>query len=127
MSIPGSPILHGSTDLGIKRKQEGDVLMLRTPEHGSPEPNLTPATKEGRTEIRWHKSVKPLLGEDPGSFFPSRIPFCFRVCSIDHRYTFFSFLLSAHIPLCLALDLELFILLDFDYLYNIQLSMVKIT
>ncbi|ETE66075.1 hypothetical protein L345_08142, partial [Ophiophagus hannah] len=46
MSIPGSPILHGSTDLGIKRKQEGDVLMLRTPEHGSPEPNLTPATKE---------------------------------------------------------------------------------
>ncbi|XP_070789358.1 hyccin 2 isoform X2 [Pituophis catenifer annectens] len=46
MSIPGSPILHGSTDLGIKRKQEGDVLMLRIPEHGSPEPNLTPATKE---------------------------------------------------------------------------------
>ncbi|KAL7991520.1 hypothetical protein Chor_015776 [Crotalus horridus] len=46
MSIPGSPILHGSTDLGIKRKQEWDVLMLRTPEHGSPEPNLTPATKE---------------------------------------------------------------------------------
>ncbi|XP_026552586.1 protein FAM126B isoform X1 [Pseudonaja textilis] len=46
MSIPGSPILHGSTDLGIKRKQEGDVLMLRTPEHASPEPNLTPATKE---------------------------------------------------------------------------------
>ncbi|KAM6463251.1 hyccin 2 isoform 1-T2 [Liasis olivaceus] len=46
MSIPGSPILHGSTDLGIKRKQEGDALVLRTPEHGSPEPNLTPATKE---------------------------------------------------------------------------------
>ncbi|XP_058043439.1 hyccin 2 isoform X1 [Ahaetulla prasina] len=46
MSIPGSPILHGSTDLGIKRKEEGNVLMLRTPEHGSPEPNLTSATKE---------------------------------------------------------------------------------
>ncbi|KAM3856326.1 hyccin 2 isoform 1-T1 [Vipera latastei] len=46
MSIPGSPILHSSTDLGIKRKQEGDLLVLRTPEHGSPEPNLTPATKE---------------------------------------------------------------------------------
>ncbi|XP_032067045.1 protein FAM126B isoform X1 [Thamnophis elegans] len=46
MSILGSPILHGSTDLGIKRKQEGNVLMLRTPEHDSPEPNLTPATKE---------------------------------------------------------------------------------
>ncbi|GAB1284996.1 Protein FAM126B [Apodemus speciosus] len=46
-SIPGSPIQHGSTDLGIKRVQEGEVLVRRTPEHGSPEPNSAAATTEG--------------------------------------------------------------------------------
>ncbi|ERE81529.1 Hyccin containing protein [Cricetulus griseus] len=44
-SIPGSPIQPGSTDLGIKRVQEGEVR--RTPEHGSPEPNSAAATTEG--------------------------------------------------------------------------------
>ncbi|XP_042707648.1 hyccin 2 isoform X1 [Chrysemys picta bellii] len=73
-SIPGSPIQHGSTDLGIKREQEGEVLVRRTPEHGSPEPTLTAATTEGRTERR-QKSVRQLPEEDPGSLSPSRTSF----------------------------------------------------
>ncbi|XP_057614386.1 hyccin 2 isoform X1 [Chionomys nivalis] len=44
-SIPGSPIQHGSTDLGIIRVREGEVR--RTPEHGSPEPTSAAATTEG--------------------------------------------------------------------------------
>ncbi|KAK7832092.1 hypothetical protein U0070_015239 [Myodes glareolus] len=43
-SIPGSPIQHGSTDLGIIRVREGEVR--RTPEHGSPEPTSAAATTE---------------------------------------------------------------------------------
>ncbi|XP_035296851.1 protein FAM126B isoform X2 [Cricetulus griseus] len=72
-SIPGSPIQPGSTDLGIKRVQEGEVR--RTPEHGSPEPNSAAATTEGRTEMRRQKSVRQLLEKDPGSLSPSRAPF----------------------------------------------------
>uniref|UniRef100_G1N6Y3 Hyccin PI4KA lipid kinase complex subunit 2 n=1 Tax=Meleagris gallopavo TaxID=9103 RepID=G1N6Y3_MELGA len=79
-SIPGSPIQHGSTDLGIKREQEGEVLMRRTPEHGFPEPTLAAATTEGRTEMRRQKSVRQLLEEDPGSLSPSRTSFHSSVC-----------------------------------------------
>ncbi|XP_005373281.1 PREDICTED: protein FAM126B isoform X2 [Chinchilla lanigera] len=50
-SIPGSPIQHGSTDLGIKRVQEGEVLVRRTPEHRSSEPNSAAATTEGAESI----------------------------------------------------------------------------
>ncbi|EHB17461.1 Protein FAM126B [Heterocephalus glaber] len=45
-SIPGSPIQLGSTDLGIKRVQDGEVLVRRSPEHSSPEPNSAAATTE---------------------------------------------------------------------------------
>ncbi|XP_077010776.1 hyccin 2 isoform X2 [Tamandua tetradactyla] len=59
-SIPGSPIQHGSTDLGIKRVQEGEVLVRRTPEHGSPEPNSAAATTEGAEGINGgEESVNP--------------------------------------------------------------------
>ncbi|XP_023568128.1 protein FAM126B isoform X1 [Octodon degus] len=50
-SIPGSPIQHDSTDLGIKRVQEGEVPVRRTPEHRSPEPNSAAATTEGAESI----------------------------------------------------------------------------
>ncbi|XP_032210289.1 protein FAM126B isoform X2 [Mustela erminea] len=56
-SIPGSPIQHGSTDLGIKRVQEGEVLVRRTPEHGSPEPNSAAATTEGAEGVNGEESV----------------------------------------------------------------------
>ncbi|XP_038939551.1 hyccin 2 isoform X4 [Rattus norvegicus] len=79
-SIPGSPIQHGSTDLGIKRVQEGEVLVRRTPEHGSPEPNSAAATTEGRTEMRRQKAVRQLLEKDPGSLSPSRAPLHSSVC-----------------------------------------------
>ncbi|XP_048342390.1 protein FAM126B isoform X2 [Sphaerodactylus townsendi] len=66
LSIPGSPILPGSTDLGIKRKQEGDVLVLRTPEHGSPEPNLTSATAEDVDGINGREESINLNDADEG-------------------------------------------------------------
>ncbi|XP_012864435.1 PREDICTED: protein FAM126B isoform X2 [Dipodomys ordii] len=56
-SIPGSPIQHGSTDLGTKRVQEGEVLVRRTPEHGSPEPNSAAATTEGADGVNGDESV----------------------------------------------------------------------
>ncbi|KFO36251.1 Protein FAM126B [Fukomys damarensis] len=56
-SIPGSPIQHGSTDLGIKRVQEGEVLVRRNPEPGSPEPNSAAATTEGAESINGEESV----------------------------------------------------------------------
>nr|XP_034993014.1 protein FAM126B isoform X3 [Zootoca vivipara] len=66
LSIPGSPILHGSTDLGIKRKQEGDVLVLRTPEHGSPEPNLATATTEDGEGVNGREESVNLNDADEG-------------------------------------------------------------
>ncbi|XP_053135401.1 hyccin 2 isoform X1 [Hemicordylus capensis] len=66
LSIPGSPILHGSTDLGIKRKQEGDVLVLRTPEYGSPEPNLAAATTEDADGINGREESVNLNDADEG-------------------------------------------------------------
>ncbi|XP_066476452.1 hyccin 2 isoform X2 [Tiliqua scincoides] len=66
LSIPGSPILHGSTDLGIKRKQEGDVLVLRIPEHGSPEPNLAAATTEDAEGINGREGSVNLNDADEG-------------------------------------------------------------
>ncbi|XP_061463992.1 hyccin 2 isoform X1 [Rhineura floridana] len=66
LSIPGSPILHGSTDLGIKRKQEGNVLVLRTPEHGSPEPNLATATTEDAEGINGREESVNLNDADEG-------------------------------------------------------------
>lgn len=66
LSIPGSPILHGSTDLGIKRKQEGDVLVLRIPEHGSPEPNLAAATTEDADGINGREESVNLNDADEG-------------------------------------------------------------
>nr|XP_020667424.1 protein FAM126B isoform X1 [Pogona vitticeps]XP_020667425.1 protein FAM126B isoform X1 [Pogona vitticeps]XP_020667426.1 protein FAM126B isoform X1 [Pogona vitticeps] len=66
LSIPGSPILHGSTDLGIKRKQEGDVLVLRTPEHGSPEPNLATATTEDAEGVNGREESVNLNDADEG-------------------------------------------------------------
>ncbi|KAF7243678.1 hypothetical protein EYD10_09944 [Varanus komodoensis] len=66
LSIPGSPILHGFTDLGIKRKQEGDVLVLRTPEHGSPEPNLATATTEDAEGINGRQESVNLNDADEG-------------------------------------------------------------
>ncbi|KAM5279897.1 hyccin 2 isoform 1-T1 [Ctenodactylus gundi] len=56
-SIPGSPIQLGSTDLGIKRVQEGAVLVRRTPEHGSPEPTSAAATTEGAEGVHGEESV----------------------------------------------------------------------
>ncbi|XP_062972244.1 hyccin 2 isoform X1 [Elgaria multicarinata webbii] len=66
LSIPGSPILHGFTDLGIKHKQEGDVLVLRTPEHGSPEPNLATATTEDAEGINGRQESVNLNDADEG-------------------------------------------------------------
>ncbi|XP_060639296.2 hyccin 2 isoform X1 [Anolis sagrei] len=66
LSIPGSPILHGSTDLGIKRKEEGDVLVLRSPEHASPEPNLAAATTEGAEGVNDREESVNLNDADEG-------------------------------------------------------------
>uniref|UniRef100_A0A4X1VDC9 Hyccin PI4KA lipid kinase complex subunit 2 n=1 Tax=Sus scrofa TaxID=9823 RepID=A0A4X1VDC9_PIG len=65
-SIPGSPIQHGSTDLGIKRVQEGEVLVRRTPEHGSPEPNSAAATTEGAEGINGGEELVNLNDADEG-------------------------------------------------------------
>ncbi|KAI4589406.1 hypothetical protein MJG53_020430, partial [Ovis ammon polii x Ovis aries] len=65
-SIPGSPIQHGSTDLGIKRVQEGEVLVHRTPEHGSPEPNSAAATTEGAEGINGGEESINLNDADEG-------------------------------------------------------------
>ncbi|XP_039351700.1 protein FAM126B isoform X1 [Mauremys mutica] len=65
-SIPGSPIQHGSTDLGIKREQEGEVLVRRTPEHGSPEPTLTAATTEDTEGINGREESVNLNDADEG-------------------------------------------------------------
>ncbi|KAM9663541.1 hyccin 2 isoform 2-T5 [Trichechus inunguis] len=65
-SIPGSPIQHGSTDLGIKRVQEGEVLVRRTPEHGSPEPNSAAATTEGAEGVNGGEESVNLNDADEG-------------------------------------------------------------
>ncbi|XP_045224301.1 hyccin 2 isoform X5 [Macaca fascicularis] len=65
-SIPGSPIQHGSTDLGIKRVQEGEVLVRRTPEHGSPEPNSATATTEGAEGVNGGEESVNLNDADEG-------------------------------------------------------------
>ncbi|CAM4633250.1 hyccin 2 isoform X2 [Caretta caretta] len=65
-SIPGSPIQHGSTDLGIKREQEGEVLVRRTPEHGSPEPTLAAATTEDAEGINGREESVNLNDADEG-------------------------------------------------------------
>nr|XP_025962817.1 protein FAM126B isoform X1 [Dromaius novaehollandiae] len=65
-SIPGSPIQHGSTDLGIKREQEGEVLMRRTPEHGFPEPTLTAATTEDAEGVNGRDESVNLNDADEG-------------------------------------------------------------
>nr|XP_009682568.1 PREDICTED: protein FAM126B isoform X3 [Struthio camelus australis] len=65
-SIPGSPIQHGSTDLGIKREQEGEVLMRRTPEHGFPEPTLTAATTEDAEGVNGREESVNLNDADEG-------------------------------------------------------------
>ncbi|KAK2497613.1 hypothetical protein MC885_010107 [Smutsia gigantea] len=65
-SIPGSPIQHGSTDLGIKRVQEGEVLVRRTPEHGSPEPNSAAATTEGAEGVSGGEESVNLNDADEG-------------------------------------------------------------
>ncbi|XP_059558698.1 hyccin 2 isoform X3 [Myotis daubentonii] len=65
-SIPGSPIQHGSTDLGIKRVQEGEVLVRRTPEHGSPEPNSAAATTEGAEGVNGEEESVNLNDADEG-------------------------------------------------------------
>ncbi|XP_024419547.1 hyccin 2 isoform X2 [Desmodus rotundus] len=65
-SIPGSPIQHGSTDLGIKRVQEGEVLVRRTPEHGSPEPNSAAATTEGAEGVNGGEEPVNLNDADEG-------------------------------------------------------------
>ncbi|XP_014587797.1 hyccin 2 isoform X1 [Equus przewalskii] len=65
-SIPGSPIQHGSTDLGIKRVQEGEVLVRRTPEHGSPEPNSAAATTEGAEGLNGGEELVNLNDADEG-------------------------------------------------------------
>nr|XP_012594499.1 protein FAM126B isoform X3 [Microcebus murinus] len=65
-SIPGSPIQLGSTDLGIKRVQEGEVLVRRTPEHGSPKPNSAAATTEGAEGINGGEESVNLNDADEG-------------------------------------------------------------
>uniref|UniRef100_A0A667HIZ1 Family with sequence similarity 126 member B n=1 Tax=Lynx canadensis TaxID=61383 RepID=A0A667HIZ1_LYNCA len=65
-SIPGSPVQHGSTDLGIKRVQEGEVLVRRTPEHGSPEPNSAAATTEGAEGVNGGEESVNLNDADEG-------------------------------------------------------------
>ncbi|XP_017692809.1 PREDICTED: protein FAM126B isoform X3 [Lepidothrix coronata] len=65
-SIPGSPIQHGSTDLGIKREQEGEVLMRRTPEHGFPEPTLAAATTEDAEGVNGREESVNLNDADEG-------------------------------------------------------------
>ncbi|XP_023366153.1 protein FAM126B [Otolemur garnettii] len=65
-SIPGSPIQLGSTDLGIKRVQEGEVLVRRTPEHGSPEPNSAAATTEGAEGVNGGEESVNLNDADEG-------------------------------------------------------------
>ncbi|XP_048809149.1 protein FAM126B isoform X2 [Lagopus muta] len=65
-SIPGSPIQHGSTDLGIKREQEGEVLMRRTPEHGFPEPTLAAATTEDTEGVNGREESVNLNDADEG-------------------------------------------------------------
>ncbi|KAM7105679.1 hyccin 2 isoform 2-T4 [Molossus nigricans] len=65
-SIPGSPVQHGSTDLGIKRVQEGEVLVRRTPEHGSPEPNSAAATTEGAEGVNGEEESVNLNDADEG-------------------------------------------------------------
>ncbi|XP_025945335.1 protein FAM126B isoform X2 [Apteryx rowi] len=65
-SIPGSPIQHGSTDLGIKREQEGEVLMRRTPEHGFLEPTLTAATTEDAEGVNGREESVNLNDADEG-------------------------------------------------------------
>ncbi|XP_075790407.1 hyccin 2 isoform X2 [Pelodiscus sinensis] len=65
-SIPGSLIQHGSTDLGIKREQEGEVLVRRTPEHGLPEPTLTAATTEDTEGINGREESVNLNDADEG-------------------------------------------------------------
>ncbi|XP_012511209.1 PREDICTED: protein FAM126B isoform X2 [Propithecus coquereli] len=65
-SIPGSPIQLGSTDLGIKRVQEGEVLVRRTPEHGSSEPNSAAATTEGAEGINGGEESVNLNDADEG-------------------------------------------------------------
>ncbi|KAL8183681.1 UNVERIFIED_CONTAM: hypothetical protein K2H54_048668 [Gekko kuhli] len=66
LSIPGSPVLPGSTDLGIKRKQEGDILVLRIPGHGSPEPDLAAATAEDADGINGREESVNLNDADEG-------------------------------------------------------------
>ncbi|XP_023417962.2 hyccin 2 isoform X2 [Cavia porcellus] len=65
-SIPGSPIQHGSTDLGIKRVHEGAVLVRRTPERGSPEPTSAAATTEGAESINGGEEFANLNDADEG-------------------------------------------------------------
>ncbi|KAL2302492.1 hypothetical protein Nmel_009921 [Mimus melanotis] len=65
-SIPGSPIQHGSTDLGIKREQEGEVLLRRTPEHGFPEPTLAAATTEDTEGVNGREESVNLNDADEG-------------------------------------------------------------
>ncbi|XP_074856732.1 hyccin 2 isoform X1 [Carettochelys insculpta] len=65
-SIPGSPIQHGSTDLGIKREQEGEVLVCRTPEHGSPEPTFAAATTEDAEGVNGREESMNLNDADEG-------------------------------------------------------------
>ncbi|KAM7153094.1 hyccin 2 isoform 1-T3 [Macrochelys suwanniensis] len=65
-SIPGSPIQHGSTDVGIKREQEGEVLVRRTPEHGSPEPTLAAATTEDTEGINGREESVNFNDADEG-------------------------------------------------------------
>ncbi|XP_054579521.1 hyccin 2 isoform X2 [Eptesicus fuscus] len=65
-SLPGSPIQHGSTDLGTKRVQEGEVLMRKTPEHGSPEPNSAAATTEGAEGVNGEEESVNLNDADEG-------------------------------------------------------------
>ncbi|XP_056351658.1 hyccin 2 isoform X1 [Oenanthe melanoleuca] len=65
-SIPGSPIQHGCTDLGIKREQEGEVLVRRTPEHGFPEPTLAAATPEDTEGVNGREESVNLNDADEG-------------------------------------------------------------
>ncbi|XP_077175247.1 hyccin 2 isoform X1 [Paroedura picta] len=66
LSIPGSPVLPGSTDPGVKRKQERNMMVLRTPERGSPEPDLAAANAEDVNGISGREESVNLNDADEG-------------------------------------------------------------